>query len=240
MSQFQSESTIKEETILNVAWLYFQQHANQRIGYFNFFVIFSSLLTTGLLTTFQDNFRIHYLGIIIGLLQMICSFAFWKIDDRNKALTKNGENVIKNIEHNYYINNDVSYSNKLRLFTNEEIETNKLKKMNKNIILKQISHSKSFNIIFITFFIIGFFGSFLSLYYHFNNVRDNNKLIIIDSDISKINSKIYIIENEIAELNNEANIKNALENIEQRINDLQKEIDNIMAEIKTNYIFGDG
>jgi len=99
---FTSESTIREEAVLNMAWAYFQQHANQRIGYFNFFVIFSSLMTTGLLTTFRENFRVHYIGVVIGVLQMIFSFVFWKIDDRNKFFTKNGENAIKKIEKNYF------------------------------------------------------------------------------------------------------------------------------------------
>ena len=49
------KSYIENKDILNTSWLYFQQHAQQRISYFNFFVAFSTLLTTGMISTFQGD-----------------------------------------------------------------------------------------------------------------------------------------------------------------------------------------
>lgn len=154
------DSNLSDKEWLDLGWKYFQQHAQQRIIYFNYFVIFSTILTTGLVATFQANFQAPYLGIGIGLIQTFLSFVFWKIDDRNKFLTKHAENIIKKIESN-------AGESKYKIFSEEEIETVKLKNLDKSVFFlnRQISHGGSYRIIFGAFFFIGIVGSIISLRY---------------------------------------------------------------------------
>lgn len=80
------------------AWDYFQFHAQQRLTTFNFFIIFSSLLLGGLLTTFQDKYHAPSLGAGAGLILVVISFVFWKLDSRNKQLIKNAEGALRELE----------------------------------------------------------------------------------------------------------------------------------------------
>ena len=140
-------SPIKEDVILNAALSYYQQRTNQRMGYFNFFVTFATLLSGGLVTilvTHQENAHILWGGIVAGLLLMICSFVFWRIDVRNRDLRICSEGVIKEIEDKYQ-------QEDLKLFTNAE----KTKSMFRN--------SELFRIIFTVFFLIGFSGVVISI-----------------------------------------------------------------------------
>jgi len=190
---------IEEGIVLKLAWDYFQQHANQRIRYFHFFVLFSSALTTGLIMTFQEDFRIPHIGIIIGLLLSVFSFVFWKIDERNKFLTKHGEDVIKIMEEKYSFG-DPTYSDKLKLFKNEVFETEEWKRRNgKNIFIKQISHSKSFKIIFIIFGGIGILGALLPPLLFRDMLLENN----MDSTtyVANRESQIMAFEYKLSELN---------------------------------------
>ncbi len=80
------------------AWDYFQFHAQQRLTTFNFFIVFSSLLAGGLLTTFQEKYRAPLVGAGAGFILAIISFVFWKIDVRNKQLIKNAEATLRSVE----------------------------------------------------------------------------------------------------------------------------------------------
>jgi hypothetical protein len=165
-----TNNKITEKEALDLAWKYLQQHAQQRISYFNFFIAFQALMTTGLLTTFTPEFRVHIVGVGIGLLQTLFSYVFWKIDERNKYLTKHGESAIKELERRFYfVVDDQESPNPIRLFTSEEINTDLLRENQKGSAFwkKQISHSKSFNILFIVFGSIGILGAISSAIYHF-------------------------------------------------------------------------
>lgn len=170
------DKSIKDKDWLDLAWKHFQQHAQQRIQYFNYFVIFSTILTTGLIATFQDNFQAPYLGKGIGCIQIFLSIIFWKIDERNKFLTQHSENLIKTIESDYK-----SY----KLFTDEELKTQQLKEDNNKtfFINRQISHGKSYKIIFSTFFLIGIIGIVVS------SINTKAKKI---SDLHKVDTLIEI------------------------------------------------
>ena len=83
---------------LEHAWSYFQLHATQRITVFNYFVVFSGVLATGLATAVQANPRLAAVGIVLGLLLSLLSFLFWKLDQRASFLIKHAEELIKTLE----------------------------------------------------------------------------------------------------------------------------------------------
>jgi hypothetical protein len=148
-----NENGITEKEWLDLAWKYFQQHAQQRISYFNFFVIFSTILTTGYISTFQTNIRIPYIGLFIGLLQVLVSITFLKIELRNKFLTKNAEDVIKNIEKEY----DKTGDKKFSLFCIEDLKTQNLSVKNKKsfFLFKQWTHGQTYLVFYLVYFGIG-------------------------------------------------------------------------------------
>jgi hypothetical protein len=218
-----TKTSITDKDWLDLAWKHFQQHAQQRIQYFNYFVIFSTILSTGLVSTFQNNFQAPYLGIGIGLIQAYLAFIFWKIDERNRLLTKHGENIIKEIEANYETTGNNSY----KLFTSEVNETNKQKESNKNkfFLWHHFSHGKSYRIIFVTFFLIGIVGttiSFLNFMHPIPPVNDNKKIegtiqIRIDR-IDSLNNLILIQETKLNLTHNE------IKNVNLKIDSIQKTI----------------
>jgi len=67
----------EDNGVIKRAWDYFELHANQRLTTFNFYVVISSLVTTGLLATFEKQYRTPYLGIGLGVLLTLLSFVFW-------------------------------------------------------------------------------------------------------------------------------------------------------------------
>ena len=154
LKMMENQHNLTDKEWLDLAWKYFQQHAQQRMQYFNYFVVFSTILTTGLVTTFQYNFQAPYLGIFLGLIQIFLSFIFWKIDRRNKFLIKHSENVIREIENEYDNPETKSY----KLFCKEEIITGEIKKDSRHMLFKQFSYSTSSGIIYFVFSIIGIIG----------------------------------------------------------------------------------
>jgi len=183
---------LEPKDLLDIGWKYFQQHAQQRIAYFNFFVVFSVLVTSCLMTTFQEKFEIHYVGIFLGVCQIIISYVFWKIDERNKFLTKHGENLIQKIENKYILAENDLEKEELSLFSTEEKHTCNIRsaQKGKGFLKKQISHSTSFRIIFIFFFLIGLFGMIMSIKLESQDTHNKTSkasIIILDkSDTIKI------------------------------------------------------
>ncbi len=161
------QTSITDKEILDLAWKYFQQHASQRISFFNFFVVFSSIMTTGLITTFSPQFKIHMVGIAIGIMLSLISFVFWKVDDRNKHLTKCGENALKKLEERFYCVTDGDASlNPAQIFTCEEAVTDRLREEQRRLPFwkKQVSHSLCFNAIFVIYGVVGLLGAAYSGY----------------------------------------------------------------------------
>lgn len=89
---------MEEKDCLDIAWKYFQQHAQQRISYFNFFVLFSTILLTGFFTLFFNSSCDITIGMPIEIIESFLAFIFWKIDKRNQHLTHIAEEVIRRIE----------------------------------------------------------------------------------------------------------------------------------------------
>ncbi len=164
-----AQQNISDKDWLDLAFKHFVQHAQQRVQHFNYFIIFSSLLTTGTITTLQPNVKAYYLGIGLGLIQLFVSFIFSKLDDRNRFLIKHAENIIKRIEKDYRVANLKCYP----LFSSEEMATENEKKVKKNKIcfLKPISHKKSYNLIYSVFGIVGFISFITSLALFLSSIK---------------------------------------------------------------------
>lgn len=159
------DGKLTEKDALNIAWNYFQQHAQQRISYFNYFIMFSSIMITALIATLSPQFNLNFLGVGIGLMQVMIAVVFVKIDQRNKYLTKIGEKALIEIENSYNLPECIN-SSSAKVFNNEYITTKEIKKTRNwyKVILWQISHSSSYKMIYYSFAFAGLVGVILSIY----------------------------------------------------------------------------
>ena len=84
----------KEQIFRTYAWAYFSFHADQRMKTFNFFLIVAGLLAGGIVTLMRDSdnpWIVAPLGFALSLLCLL----FWRLDQRNHVLVRNGEAAIK-------------------------------------------------------------------------------------------------------------------------------------------------
>src|ERR1051326_8232066 len=89
--------TPQEAMFRTYAWSYFAYHADQRMKTFNFFLIVAGLLAGGITTLLRDGGDPRWvcpLGVVLTMLSLI----FWKLDQRNRQLVRNGETAIKHLD----------------------------------------------------------------------------------------------------------------------------------------------
>lgn len=138
---------------LELCWKYFDRHADQRISYFNFFVVFSTILTSGAITVLQGSVDLRYTAIPIGIVQIFVGYMFLKIDQRNKFLTNHAENAIKDFEQK----NGNTGDQYTFLFNREDELTidHRASDKKKFFPLRLISHGQAYKIIYVSFMIWG-------------------------------------------------------------------------------------
>jgi len=90
-----AESSQNYEPLRNYLWKYFEYHASQRLTTFNFYIVISTLITTGYFLALRD---VPWLAIFLGILVVVLSFIFWKLDCRNRILIRNSIEALEYIE----------------------------------------------------------------------------------------------------------------------------------------------
>lgn len=150
-SNDKSEQLTSKEAI-TYAFNYFQLHANQRMSLVNFYIIFASLLTTGIVTASQDKFKIEILPLLLSVMLIVISFIFWKLDCRVKFILKHVEDVLKAIEAS---TKGTSVEKMFEIVCGEEIKTQTTK--NQSVWLNpHLSYSKCLGSNYLFFGTLGF------------------------------------------------------------------------------------
>ncbi|WP_155945670.1 hypothetical protein [Metapseudomonas resinovorans] len=87
-------------TVVNqdYAWRYFEIHSSQRMTLFNYFLIISGVISSGIAAAIQGAQGIAFLGGALGALLSLFSFVFWKLDQRTATLVKLAETVLTSAE----------------------------------------------------------------------------------------------------------------------------------------------
>jgi len=131
---------------------YFELHAGQRMSTFNFFVVLSALLISGLIKTFEKDFSYPQMGYFVSCALMLVTFVFWKLDQRVRFLIKHAEEALGNLE---------KVSDYPALFKEEAVKTSQ-KNMGvwKGIVFHHLRYSHCFELIYLMFFIAGTIGLF--------------------------------------------------------------------------------
>jgi hypothetical protein len=138
---------------LEHAWRHFRMHAEQRITVFNFFVASAGLLVTGLAYTLQASRDMWPLGLTAGLLLVMISLVFWKLDARVSSIIKTSEEVVVLAEAMLISNPN------LRVVSTERTMT----ASTRFTVMKAWTYGQSFRRIFVAMALIGVGGSIVSI-----------------------------------------------------------------------------
>lgn len=142
-----------DKLALEYAWRYFQMHAQQRISVFNYFIATSTLLVTGIGFVLHAPPDTWFLGLAAGILLMLLSLIFWKLDARVSSFIKVSEEVIARAEARLIT------APELRMVSVERTMT----RATKFAVHKAWTYGQAFRFIFIIMALLGLGGSILSL-----------------------------------------------------------------------------
>jgi hypothetical protein len=144
----------QSEKAFDHAWKYFEIHAAQRMSIFNFFIILFGSVSAALAATLESSNKFPIVGIIFGLLLVVLSFVFWKLDRRTSFLIKLAESVLISVE-------EEELPEKLQLFRSEPQKTKLLLK--KPAFWKMWTYSEVFRSIYLVAALVGCAGTAVSI-----------------------------------------------------------------------------
>jgi len=153
-----------DEELRKQAWDFFHMQAGQRLTTFNFYIAISSLLSTGLAASFKADILLPHLGVAFGLLLILFSFIFWKLDQRNRDLIKGAEESLKFFEAKATLEDEAGIPHVAKRFIREEFDTNRKKNQHSwRFWRNHYSYSKCFKLVFMIFGLIGLVGLAFSI-----------------------------------------------------------------------------
>lgn len=153
-----------EDELRKQAWDFFQMQAGQRLTTFNFYIALSSLLSTGLAASFKADINIPCLGVAFGLLLLLFSAIFWKLDQRNRDLIKGAEDSLKFFEAKAELEDQAGTPHIAKRFTREEFDSDRKKNERSCCFWRNnYSYSECLRAVFIVFASIGLLGSIWSV-----------------------------------------------------------------------------
>ncbi|MEI7174225.1 hypothetical protein [Pectobacterium carotovorum] len=135
------------------AWKYFEIHTQQRMTVFNFFLVTTGLVSTGIGICIQQGGLFYLLSSILSFFLLLVSFIFWKLDKRNSMLIKSAETALKSLEKSM----PDPY---LQIFINDFSATKNLNK-----IFSAWTFGRCFRITFIIVGSVSFCSSLFSFFY---------------------------------------------------------------------------
>jgi len=141
-----------DEELRKQAWDFFQMQAGQRLTTFNFYIAICSLLSTGLVATLKTDIGLSYLGIVFGLLLILFSFIFWKLDQRNGDLIRGAEESLKFFESRSSLKDEANIPHVAKRFSREDFDTSKKKRLHSwRFWRNYYSYSQCFRLVFFIF-----------------------------------------------------------------------------------------
>ena len=148
-----------DDKLRQQAWDFFQMQAGQRLTTFNFYIAISSLLSTGLAASLKTGFDLPYLGFTLGVLLMLFSFIFWKLDQRNYNLIKSAERTLIYFESKSSFADENGVPHVAKRFTREKHDTD-IRKGNRTLLFwrNHYSYYDCLRAVFIIFGLVGLAG----------------------------------------------------------------------------------
>ena len=142
-----------EDTALIHATKHFEIHAAQRLTAFNFFIVISGAILAAIAASFQKPNEFALVGAALGILLVLLSIIFWKLDRRTKFLIKHSESAIKHYEM-------INLAQEFRVFSNEDAATTAHREKHR-YLHRMFSYSEAFGMLFVGSGILGLAGAIL-------------------------------------------------------------------------------
>jgi hypothetical protein len=118
--------------------------------------VLASAIAAGAGTTFKSDFDIPLLRLAAGLLQILLSFGFWKLDLRNRQLVKAAEAALMSFELNCVADDWSDELPLTLLFAREHRDTERRKEgLRKWPQRWPFSYTEVFELLFATFGLVG-------------------------------------------------------------------------------------
>ena len=134
-------------------------------GRTNYYVLISSLLCTGLASSLKDDPNSSYLGASFGLLLILFSFVFWKLDCRNSDLIKGAEEALEFFEETTDLRDTEGIPHVAKRFLREKFTTTKKKQTRTWKFWKSsFSYTECFGLVFTIFSVTGLIGFIWSVF----------------------------------------------------------------------------
>lgn len=148
----------QESIFRTYAWSYFSFHADQRMKAFNFFLVVAGLLTGVIIALMKEILRplaLCPLGVVLAFLAVV----FWRLDQRNRQLVKNGETALRHLDGLHELPKQDGKPHPLCLIARDEADW---KEPRRSLLRKGYhSYTNLFGCIFLIFFSIGIYLAIL-------------------------------------------------------------------------------
>ena len=155
----------RDDYLHQQAWNYFALHAQQRLTTVNFYLVLATALTAAAVASFGENFEFPGVRLAAGLLLSLLSFAFWRLDFRNRELIKAAETALRALEASGPRIDDGNGEPPVEwLFTREHRQSAERKRAaawTSHVVPRTYSHV--FNVLFGSFLVTGFLIALLAV-----------------------------------------------------------------------------
>jgi hypothetical protein len=159
------EDSLRQDELREQAWDFFHMQAGQRMTTFNFYIAIASLLSTGLAASFKVDVDFPLLGVALGLLLIVFSLIFWKLDERNRELIKGAERTLMYFERLSGLPDQDGKPHLAKRFTLEEaVSKEKRAKRSWCLWKNEYSYYECFKLVFAIFGVVGFAGGICSAF----------------------------------------------------------------------------
>jgi hypothetical protein len=154
-----STENLEDSYLRKQAWDYFCVHAAQRLTTFKYYIVISSVITTGMFASFQRGYQITGTGLFLGFVLVMFSFTFSKLDKRNRELIDVAESALKVFESATKLESAVGGPHPAKVFSREEYLTaDKRANLRFHTLRRHFTYGDCFRIVFLLFGLSGFGG----------------------------------------------------------------------------------
>jgi len=162
VSANESAEWLREER--KYAWDYFQLHSSQRIASFNFYITLATAIVAAIGTILQQSTNLLGAAAVLGVVLVLFSFVFWKMDQRNKTLIKNAEAALKYVEEQASADATSPTIPLMSLFRRDEHAVRERKARSSIFFWRNhFSYTDCFNLVFFTFGLLGLLGTVVAI-----------------------------------------------------------------------------
>jgi hypothetical protein len=149
----------QDDDLRKQAWQYFHMHAAQRLTTFNYYVVMSSVITTGIFAASLKDYPIVGGTLLLGIVLILLSITFWKLDKRNRELIKNAEAALKFFESCSELEDAGGEPHPAKLFSREErVTASKRANLSFFTLRRHFTYADCFRLVFLIFGLCGLAG----------------------------------------------------------------------------------